>query len=255
MREIEDFTDNRLKAWCIHCGDAISNVETNRDHVPTKSLLTKALRERGAKYDRDEGGEFDYLPQVLVCRRCNSNFSSDENYLLCVLYAVMAGSLYPDPAKYPEAATVLRSNRQVVRSLKSMPDGQLLLFDNLQPFTLFPDSDKVRRVIVKNARGHAYHEIGEPLLEAPNHVAFVPLQQLTPEQRDVFEAVDSSANLAVWPEVGSRMTVHLLDREAMVGGWITVEPGRYRYAIDWSDAITVKSVIWEYLATETRWER
>ena len=41
----------------------------------------------------------------------------------------------------------------------------------------------------------------------------------------------------------------------MVGGWIIVEPGRYRYAIDWSDAITVKSVIWEYLATETRWER
>ncbi len=51
------------------------------------------------------------------------------------------------------------------------------------------------------------------------------------------------------------MTVHLLDEEAMVGGWITIEPGRYRYAIDWSDAVTVKTVIWEYLATETRWER
>lgn len=255
MREIEDFTDDRLKAWCIHCGHAIADVESNRDHVPTKSFLTKALRERGAKYDRGSGGEFDYLPQVLVCRRCNSSFSPDESYLLCVLYAVMAGSLYPDPTKHPEAATVLRSNRQVVRSLKSMPNGQLLLFDNLQPFTLFPDPDKVRRVIVKNARGHAYHEIGEPLLEEPDHVAFLPLQQLAPEQRDAFEAVGSCAELAVWPEVGSRMTVHLLDEEAMVGGWITVEPGRYRYAIDWSGAVTVRSVIWEYLATETRWER
>ncbi|OYU50504.1 MAG: hypothetical protein CFE31_02850 [Rhizobiales bacterium PAR1] len=254
MREIEDFTDDRLKAWCIHCGNVISDVPSSRDHVPTKSLLSKNLRERGAKYDRALGGELDYLPQVLVCRQCNSNFSSDENYLLCVLHAVMAGSLYPDPAKYPEAATVLRSNRHVVRSLKNMPDGQLFLFDDLQPFTVFPDPDKVRRVIVKNARGHAYHEIGEPLLEAPSYVAFVPLQQLTPEHRKAFEAVNSSANLAVWPEVGSRMTVHLLDGEAMVGGWITVEPGRYRYAIDWSDAITVKSVIWEYLATETRWE-
>lgn len=255
MREIEDFTDNRLKAWCIHCGDVIADIQSNRDHVPTKSLLTKTLRERGADYDRGAGDELDYLPQVLVCRRCNSSFSPDENYLLCVLHAVMAGSLYPDPTKYPEAAAILRSNRHVVRSLKNEPDGQLLLFDNLQPFTLFPDTDKVRRVVVKNARGHAYHDIGEPLLEEPDYVAFVPLERLSPEQRATFEAAGTGTELAGWPEVGSRMTVQLLDGEVMVGGWITVEAGRYRYSIDWSDAVTVKTVIWEYLATETRWER
>ena len=253
MREIEDFTDGRLKAWCIHCGDVIADVESNLDHVPTKSLLTKALRERGARYDSGAGNELDYLPQVLVCCRCNSSFASDENYLLCVLHAVMAGSLYPDPTKYPEAATILRSNRHVVRSLKKGPEGQPLLFDDLQPFTVFPDADKVRRVIVKNARGHAYHEIGEPLLEEPDQVAFVPLVLLSFEQRDAFEAAGTGTGLAAWPEVGSRMTVHLRDQEAMVGGWITVEPGRYRYAIDWSGAVTVKTVIWEYLATETRW--
>lgn len=255
MREIEDFTDDRLKAWCIHCGAAIADIESNLDHVPTKSLLTKMLRKRGADYDRGLGDELDYLPQVVVCRRCNSSFSPDENYLLCVLHAVMAGSLYPDPQKHPEAATVLRSNRHVVRSLKSTPDGQLLLFEDLKPFTLYPDIEKIRRVVVKNARGHAYHEIGEPLLEAPDHVAFIPLENLSPDQRDAFEAVDTGANLAVWPEVGSRMTVRLFDEEAMVGGWIPVEAGRYRYSIDWSDAVTVKTVIWEYLATETRWER
>jgi hypothetical protein len=255
VREIEDFTDDRLKTWCIHCGDAIADVESNRDHVPTKSLLTKALRDRGANYDIGLGDEMDYLPQVTVCRRCNSSFSPDENYLLCVLHAVVAGSLYPDPTKYPEAAAILRSNRHVVRSLKNRPDGQLLLFDDLQPFTLFPDPDKVRRVIVKNARGHAYHEIGEPLFETPEQVAFVPLERLSREQRDAFEAAGTVSELAAWPEVGSRMTVHLLDEEAMVGGWITVEPGRYRYSIDWSGSVTVKTVIWEYLATETRWDR
>lgn len=255
MREIEDFTDDRLKAWCIHCGTEIANIESNLDHVPTKSLLTKALRKRGANYDRGVGDELDYLPQVVVCRRCNSSFSPDENYLLCVLHAVMAGSLYPDPQKHPEAATVLRSNRHVVRSLKRRPDGQLLLFEDLKPFTLYPDIEKIRRVVVKNARGHAYHEIGEPLLEAPDHVAFIPLEKLSPDQRDAFEAVETGADLVVWPEVGSRMTIRLLDEEAMVGGWISVESGRYRYSIDWSDTVTVKTVIWEYLATETRWER
>ena len=255
MLEIEDFTDDRLKAWCIHCGVVIADIESNRDHVPTKSLLTKALRKRGADYDSGAADEMDYLPQVIVCRNCNFSFSPDENYLLCVLHAVMAGSLYPDPVRYPEAAAILRSNRHVVRSLKRGADGQLRLFENLQPFTLFPDTDKVRRVILKNARGHAYHEIGEPLLDAPDHLAFVPLEQLSPGQRNAFETVGTSAELSVWPEVGSRMTIQLLDEEAMVGGWITVEPGRYRYSIDWSDAVTVKTVIWDYLATETRWER
>lgn len=255
MREIKEFTDDRLKSWCIHCGTTIADVPSNRDHVPTKSLLTKTCRERGASYDSGAGDDLDYLPQVIVCQRCNSGFSSDENYLLCVLHAVVAGSLYPDPNKHPEAATILRSNRQVVRSLKAEPDGQLPLFENLEPFTLFPDTDKVKRIILKNARGHAYHEIGEPLFRMPDHVMFVPLERLSPKQREAFEASETGEDLAVWPEVGSRMTVHLLDEEAMSGGWITVEPGRYRYSIGWSDAVTVKTVIWEYLATETCWER
>jgi hypothetical protein len=83
----------------------------------------------------------------------------------------------------------------------------------------------------------------------------VPLEQLDPEQREAFESAGTPGELAAWPEVGSPMTVHLLDDQAVVGGWITVEPGRYRYAIDWSGDVIVKTVIWEYLATETRWER
>ena len=200
VRYIADFTDERHKTWCIHCGSAIADIKSNRDHVPTKSLLTQNLRKRGAKYDRGKGEELDYLPQVVVCRDCNSSFSADENYLLCVLHAVMAGSLYPDSAKHPEAASILRSNRHVVRSLKRRPDGQLLLFDDLRPFTLYPDTERVQRIIVKNARGHAYHELGEPLLEAPEHVAFVPLEQLSAEQRNAFESVATSASLAVWSE-------------------------------------------------------
>jgi hypothetical protein len=252
VQYIEDFSDERQKAWCIHCGSVIADIESNRDHVPTKSLLTKDLRERGAKYDRGADDEFGYLPQVVVCRSCNSGFSPDENYLLCVLHAIIAGSLYPDAATHPEAAGILRSNRHVVRLLKMGPDGQRLLFDDLQPFTLYPDVERIKRVIVKNARGHAYHEIGEPLLARPAHVGFLPMERMSVEQRNTFESTGSG--LDVWPEVGSRMTVHLVDGDAMAGGWIIVEPGRYRYTIDWSDGVTVRTVIWEYLATETRWE-
>lgn len=81
------------------------------------------------------------------------------------------------------------------------------------------------------------------------------MEQLSAEQRSAFESIGTEMGLAGWPEVGSRMTVHLVEGEAMVGGWILVEPGRYRYSVDWSDSVTVRTVLWDYLATETRWDR
>ncbi len=253
MRYVEDYGDERQNSWCIHCGVLIADVPSNRDHVPTKSLLSKALRERGANYDRGAEDEFGYLPQVFVCKKCNSGFAPDETYHLCVLHAVIAGSLYPDKVKYPEASTILRSNRHVVRALKAMPNGQMLLFDDLQPFALYPDLEQVERVIVKNARGHAYHEIGEPLMQPPSYVSIVPMESMSVENRAAFESVEGGIDL--WPEVGSRMTVRLVEGHGLAGGWIEVEPNRYRYAVDWSGGVIVRTVIWEYLATETRWER
>ena len=251
MLFVEDYSDERQKAWCIHCGAAIASVQASRDHVPTKSLLSKALRQQGARYDQGRGKRDGYLPQVVICQRCNSSFSPDEAYLLCVLHATFAGSLYPNPKAYPEAANVLRSNRDYVRTLRDAPGGQMFLFNNLQPFTLYPDPDRIGRVVLKNARGHEYHELGEPLMEMPARVAFVPLTSMDSNDRTNFE--DIGGGLDVWPEVGSRMTLRVVEGVGLAGSWVTVESGRYRYAIDWSSGITVRTVIWEYLATETHW--
>ena len=253
MQYVEDYSDQRQKAWCIHCGTAIADVDANRDHVPSKSLLSKRLRRLGAEYDRG-GGEADaYLPQVLICKECNSGFARDESYLLCVLHAVLAGSLYPDAATHPEAANVLRSNRDVVRSLKCGSGGEMHLFDCLDPFTLYPDADRVARVVLKNARGHAYHEIGEPLMEMPAWVRFAPLDSMGEIERGRFEEIGGGVD--VWPEVGSRMTLRVVDGVGLAGGWMEVEKDRYRYAVDWSSDVVVRTVIWEYLATETCWAR
>ena len=88
----------------------------NRDHVPSKSLLSKKLRKKGARYARDRDQPDGYLPQVVICKRCNSGFSSDETYLLCVLHAVLAGSLYPDPNTHPETERPSRTSESASTS-------------------------------------------------------------------------------------------------------------------------------------------
>ena len=251
MLYFEDYSDERLKGSCIHCGAMIASVKANRDHVPTKSLLSKEMRKRGAAYDGGDGQSDWYLPQVVVCKQCNSDFADDERYLLCVMHAVLAGSLYPDPTAHPEAANVLRSNRDIVRALKTGSGGQMFLFGNLDPFALYPDSDRLVRAVLKNARGHAYHDLGDPLTDDAAAVSIAPLILMSRGDRENFEEIGSGLDL--WPEVGSRMTLRVINGVGLAGGWVVVEKGRYRYAVDWSRGIRVRTVIWEYLATETYW--
>lgn len=70
-------------------------------------------------------------------------------------------------------------------------------------------------------------------------------------QREEFESIGGGIDL--WPEVGSRMMLRLVEGQGLAGGWVEVERGRYRYAVDWTNGVTVRTIIWDYLATETSW--
>ena len=249
---VENFSDERHKEWCIHCGSRSAKVETNRDHVPTKSLLSKAARLRGAARDRGDGDPHNYLPQVVICKACNSGFANDEVYLLCLLHAVFAGTFYPDPGVHPAAANVLRSNRGVVRELMTLTEARADFGQKDNPFTVFADARKISRVVTKNARGHVYYEIGEPFFGDPSRVAFQALGSMDEDQLRAFEHAGDRPK-SVFPEVGSRMMNRVIGADLAPGGWIDVEPGRYRYSIDWSQGVTVRTVIWDYMATETSW--
>ena len=81
MDQIEECGDERQKSWCIHCGGWIAELDTNRDHVPSKSLLREPYPAN--------------LPVVEVCATCNEGFSLDEEYLVVFLNCVLAGSTEP----------------------------------------------------------------------------------------------------------------------------------------------------------------
>jgi len=235
MKQIQDFTDDRYKGACLHCGDRLATKPTNDDHVPSKALLDRPLP--------------DNVHVVRTCVECNNGFSSDEEYFAAFLGAVMSGSTDPDAQTSETARKVLAGNARLRNKIEaarteSMDAG------GVSRRIWRSDLEKIRRVVVKNARGHAYHELGQPMLEEPDDVMIVPLEVIDEERLADFLTVDLGPG---WTEVGSRLLQRMIEGTDMVEGWIVVQPGVYIFAVIDTDGVTVRSIIREYLLTEVTW--
>src|SRR5438093_1143821 len=96
MDQLRDFADDRLINSCIYCGGP---AET-RDHVPSRFFLEAPYPEN--------------LPVVGSCESCNQRFSEDEQYLVCLLEAALAGTANSDKIR----------RFSVARSLQRSPSLQ-----------------------------------------------------------------------------------------------------------------------------------
>jgi hypothetical protein len=237
MKQIEDNADRRQKAWCIHCGDWINQVVTNKDHAPSKTLLDKPYPPN--------------LALMKVCQRCNSGFAEDEEYLGAFLGALLAGSTDPDAQVVDRAARTFAGNPGLRSRIEKAKQIDRNLFGE-ETIYWEPENDRIRNVLVKNARGHAYYEITEPMLEEPSSVWFGPLAHLDERQTQVFENVSWPNGL--WPEVGSRMMRRFITGEDLDEGWVIVQEGVYRYAVIQTGGMLVRMVLREYLAAEIVWD-
>jgi hypothetical protein len=151
--------DERLKTdTCVYC-----NGEANtRDHVPSKVLLDEPYPPQ--------------LPTVDACERCNSGFSSDEQYLSCCIECVLRGTTEPGSLQRPKIKRILDEKPNLREQIQgSMArDGDALLW-NLE-------TERVKRVVLKLATGHAAYELftqGEP----PGHIEFSPLIMLSEQHK------------------------------------------------------------------------
>jgi hypothetical protein len=115
-----------------------------------------------------------------------------------------------------------------------------------------PDERRVRRIVEKNARGHALFELGEPMLTTPSETWFKPLCSMSLPERESFEHPPRERGVDVLPELGCRLMTRIAE-QGMENDWVVVQDGVYRYRIDYVGCISVKSVLYEYLATEVRW--
>jgi len=237
LDQIYEFGDDRQKAWCVHCAELLSAAAAcNRDHVPTKSLLRPPLPSN--------------LPVVRVCAKCNEGFSSDEQYIVAFLSAVVSGSTVPKNQIHAPAAGILTKNPALRAKVDQARSCSLNLFGEADVFWK-PEEDRFERVILKNARGHAFFEYNEPMLSTPRHVWFKPIPLLSSAELDAFERVPSFGG---WPEIGSRMFTRVMTGQDMDGPWVVVQDDVYRYSVAQVGMLMVRSVIFEYLATEVLWD-
>ncbi len=218
MDQIRDYVDERQKAWCIHCSAPLATRRVNRDHVPSKALLRKPYPVN--------------LPSVNVCVACNGSFAQDEEYAVAFLGSVLAGSTDPSNPDNFASGILARSPHLKMRIERAKTRYKTIGGETRALWK--PELERINRVVLKNARGHAFFECGEPMLDEPSRIEVVPLMALTGGDRDGFEKVGMEA---VWPEVGSRMMMRMLTGQIcrMVGSSfrkVCIDT-RYPIATDW----------------------
>lgn len=126
------FIDQRLVGMCVHCGSE----PTTRDHVPAKVLLDEP-------YPSD-------LPVMGSCEQCNTGASLDEQYLAAFIEAVVNGTVDPQSTIRPKIQRIFTEQstlKERIASSMSVDDNGTKIWQ--------PETERVRNVIVKLARGHA----------------------------------------------------------------------------------------------------
>ena len=243
MEQIRYMGDDRLSECgvCIHCGEGLDESDTSADHVPSKGLLDKPYPTQ--------------LPTVTIHAKCNNAFSADELYLVTLLGCILAGSAEIDGQTDPRTARRLQKNpvlrEQIAASRRDKRDSS----GDSRPWWSV-DTPRIASVIEKNARGHVLFECAEPVLDAPSYITFDALESLDDNQKTRFENSQDELGVVLFSEVGSRSMVRQLTGADVVDGWVVVQAGVYRFAVvETASTIRVKTVIREYLVTDTCWLR
>ena len=241
MDQLRDFADERLIVGCLYCGGP----EQTRDHVPSRVFLDTPYPEN--------------LPVVAACEDCNQGFSSDEEYVACLIEAAVLGSTDPEKMRRERVAKILRRQHR----LRARIEASKHEFGGQTSFA--PEAERVKNVLLKLARGHAAYELSAVRRENPTVLSWWPLHTMLEKDREEFDAPYFPE---LWGEVGSRgflrsglITVDLVSAEGnhievpiIMNDWLDVQDGRYRYlAYETANESVVKIVIGEYLACLIVW--
>lgn len=228
IQDHELFFDERLRGWCILCGEPLVPDATSRDHVPSRILLDKP-------YPAD-------LPVVFACTSCNRGLSLDEEYVAAVIDCALVGSAQPSAQHRPKIRRILERGGGLLTLLghaqRAISSGPAFEIDRV----------RMTRVLRKLAHGHWFYQNAEVMVNwAHSTVGWVALHMMSVTEREAFEAPFLSPIL---PELGSRQFIAAVTSDfAALYAWQIVQTNRYRYMAGMDEqGAFVRIVLSEYLA-------
>lgn len=233
MQFIPDYSDERVKDYCVYCKALLAGQELSKEHVPSKVFLVKPYPEN--------------LFVVWICRDCNNSFSSDEEYTAAILGVMMSGSPDPENQIWDSAKRILshqnKLREQIEKGCKIDAEGRF--------FGINFNENRIENVLAKNAKALALYMISEPLYDEPSHISWRFLTELTEEEKQQFEHIPAPT---LFPEVGSRMMILQNTEGELIGHWTEIQKNSFRFALMWDGPIKVRMVFQEFLFAEVVWE-
>ena len=199
MTKIRPFSDERLLPECVYCGEHTFN----RDHIPAKVFLEQPYPAN--------------LNVLNSCLSCNEDASLDEQYVATIIEIAKIGSLEPSELRSTISSTLL-GTKNILTMLKT----KVTFAD--EGFKVGFDEDRVKKILIKLARGHAAYDLSEFTFELEPQIQFSELNNLSMWDREQFEL---SPILEIYPEVGSRAMQRFAESNEIA--WVTIQSNLYRY--------------------------
>lgn len=227
MRQIRNFGDQRQVAFCIYCG---GHTET-REHVPSRVFLDIPYPEN--------------ISTVYACEKCNNSYSLDEEYTACLIECARVGGISSDLFEREKIQRILSKKPKLLEKLKNA------MSTNGGEVSFAIEIDRVKRVLLKLAKGHVLFEQNVPhLFENPSLFEFGILELLPEELMTRFE---QTPIIDLAPEVGSRaLQQFVISGKNVHVPWMNVQDERYRYVVP--QVGLVRIVLSEYIWCQVGWD-
>ena len=220
MIQRPEYGEWHLKGLCCYCGGWADTV----DHVPSKVFLDNPYP--------------DNLPVVPCCRKCNEQFSQDEEYVAVLLECVKWQTFNLEEFKREKVKKIVEHNPAI---LKTVRESVHPLLDG--HFTIETDNARLKTVMTKLIAGHLRFEgLDQLFLHNGFEIHFF---QDTLANREFYSEFHSPIYSGLLSEVGSRALIVMVEQDCAGSPWFTVQPNMYEYCVA-PDNSEVRIIIQNY---------
>lgn len=206
MLQRPEYGEGHPERICCYCGGWADTV----DHVPSKVFLDKPYP--------------DNLPVVPCCKKCNEQFSFDEEYVAVLFECVKWQTFDPNLFIREKVRKIVEHNPAILKTVR----GTILpLLDG--HFVIDLNNARLNKVLTKLIAGHLRYEgLDQWFTHDGLEISFY---QDIHVNREFYKQFHSPIFSGLLPEVGCRTMVTLVSNEMVGSPWLTVQPDIYEYCV------------------------